>query len=209
MIQVFDNLISLDCVKKLQDEFNARPYVKDQYTNSLYGKVLQFRNKNLNYQLPDDPVHALLFPVVNQIFGQCDLQNGAFLESHFPFSLHVDTAEVFKRNQFYSTGKQNLGHALLIPLSEHECFQTVFFDWHSPTLPNLPMYDGEKPLITSNFPNLDHLTLAARNFLSDKPLSKSITWKLGSGIIWPRDQLHCSSNFYPTGMCKLAVVMFF
>ena len=209
MIQVIDNFISLDCVKKLQDEFYTRPYVKEKHIDSLYGRVLQYRNKNLNYNLYDDPVHEILSPAVHQNIGECNIQNGTFLESHFPFGLHVDTSETFGKKQFYSTTKQNFGHALLIPLSEHNCFQTVFFDWRSMTCPNLPMFDSEKPMITSNSPNLDHLTEKARDFLSDKPLIKSIKWNLGSAIIWPRDQLHCSSNFYLTGLHKLAITMFF
>ena len=97
MIQVIDNFISLDCVKKLQDEFYTRPYVKEKHIDSLYGRVLQYRNKNLNYNLYDDPVHEILSPAVHQNIGECNIQNGTFLESHFPFGLHVDTSETFEK----------------------------------------------------------------------------------------------------------------
>ena len=217
-IQQYPNLLSSEETDQILSWLENRPYTKEKYAPGPDSTdILHYRNKNIDFHLPDSVVRQIVFPKLSELLQVPDLTptHSAFLESHYPFSLHVDTVKTFENKQFSSTNGQSNDRAVLIALNESVNFQTIFFDLHADDLdqyyekiPNMipdlpaPMYD--------NVNDLGHLPNKARNLLQHYGIDRAegVTWKKGMALSWSRQQMHCSSNFYNKGI-KQALIMFF
>ena len=101
--------------------------------------------------------------------------------------------------------------AVLIPLVENEHFNTVTFKCYDSN------YGGQgdpfKPewLTSSNDLDLElftHIRPEVRKDISKLPFDKMFNWKLGSCFMWPRDQLHSSTDFGKYGLLKKFMILF-
>lgn len=205
--QIFTKVFSAAEIASLIEYYSSLPYVKDKYINE---NVLQFRNKHNHYDLKNSVPYSIMYDKIAALIGQHAMEYGDYLESHYPFSLHVDTNYTFTAESYYrhDTG-QHRNMAVLVPLSEHELFNTVFFDHWSSTqmtretvLPKITTEPQQHNI------DLSHIGSGMRQQLEWIPLDKIFQWKLGDVAVWDRNQLHCASNFLPTGTSKQAIVIF-
>lgn len=192
-----------------------QPYTKEKKIVGPSGdEILQYRNKNIDLQYQDSVVGKILYPKLREILDDPVPTHSVFLESHFPFSLHVDTEKTFDRKEFYATKSNSTDRSLLVSLNQSTDFQTVFFDFFTDDLAEC--FEGL--LVGEHLPapcypgvnDLSHLSNRDRQLLEHHAVqcTDCYTWQCGEAISWPRAQLHCSSNFYGKGI-KQALVMFF
>jgi hypothetical protein len=210
--QLLHNFISIDEVDQLINYFKNQPYTATNYTEVDLKNVVKTKYKNSNYDQKNSLVYNILHDKINSIVGDHQMSHGSLLESHYPFQIHVDTLEQFDTNNFYNLNQtdQYLNIALLISLNEHPSFNTVFFDLDTPKLvvPDNP--PDELSLVSQLYPDLkfDHHNPIQNAFIKQLTITDVYRWKAGSAVIWPRSQVHCSSNFYGHGLIKNALVLF-
>lgn len=216
LLDRYENFISCSEADEILDWLETKPYTKETTTLDPSGaEVLQYRNKNIDLHLPESRVRQIIYPKLEKLFHNPCPTHSAFLESHYPFSLHVDTVQTFQNENFYSTNSMSNNRAVLIALNESPDFQTVFFDFFSDDLKscfqNLPEIDESLPVpIYPGVNDLSHFAARDRSLLQHHNIQYADhqTWKKGQAISWPRTQLHCSGNFYRKGF-KQALIMFF
>lgn len=217
-IQQYPGLLTPEETDEILHWLKDRPYTKEKYgPGQTATDILHYRNKNIDFHLPDSVVRKIVFPKLSSLLQIPDLTptHSAFLESHYPFSLHVDTVKTFDNEQFSSTNEHSNERAVLIALNESTDFQTVFFDLHTDNLDEyyekIPTMIPDLPVpVYDNTNDLSHLSNRARNLLRHYNITRAeaLTWKKGSALSWHRQQMHCSSNFYNKGI-KQALIMFF
>lgn len=217
-IHQYPNFLSSSETDDILSWLEDRPYTKEKFgpTPTSSGvDILHFRNKNIDFHLDDSIVRQIVYPKLSGIISTTCPTHSAFLESHYPFSLHVDTIKTFDSNNFISTNDDSTDRAILIALNESPDFQTVFFDLYTDDLDeyykNIPEMIPDLPVpVFDQVNDLGHLPNHARNLLSYYSVDRAqgFTWQKGMALSWSRRQLHCSSNFYNKGI-KQALVMFF
>ena len=151
-------------------------------------------------------------PKLAQTLGAHHFTGGHWMDSYSPFTLHVDTIASYADRDipvYESDLHKNIG--VLIPLSEHEHFQTIFFDYSLRSFADQDL-DGiaqsDSPDLSAEFMQLvDHHDAACYEKIKKLKLDQVVNWKLGSVFCWPRDRLHCSSNFEKYNLHKQAVVL--
>jgi len=211
-VQILPDFLTHDQVQLLLKEFDRQPYTVEK-TKQLDDKTIIYnRHKNNHYNHPASIAHRLVYPNLEAVIGQHTMDHGSFLESHYPYTIHVDTHANFKNKDFFSHNENTLNLGILISLNEDPNFNTVFFDHFT------EIYDVTNPPVvaskntTSKYSlddvNLSHLTAEEQAYAKDLEITDIYQWKIGHAVIWPRNQLHVSSNFYPTGKQKKALVLF-
>lgn len=211
MVKTIENFLSADEVSQLVEYFKAKSYTNVTTLDFNGQRIVKSKHKNSDYCQSDSIVYQILQDKIQLAIGNHSMTHGSLLESHYPYPLHVDTYKTFQENNFYNLSNQNLNISLLISLNEHPQFKTVFFDLVTPVLnipPNLPITNT--PLFP-DYPqlNFDHCNDNSKEFLKTLKITDVYDWKVGNAVYWPRDQVHCSSNFYGLGLTKNALVLFF
>jgi hypothetical protein len=216
LLENYPEFLSADEVKIILDWLDHREYTKEK-TMLLEGtgEIVKYRNKNTDFQLPDSLIREIVYPKLQRLFNDPTPTHNTFLESHYPFGIHLDTVSTFERKNFTKTSSDTNERAVLIALNQSPSFRTVFFDFYADDLDeyyqNVPNIDALAPeFIAPQEIDLSHLTNKELNLLShyNIELAGSCPWETGMAISWSRRQLHCSSNFYTKGV-KKALVMFF
>ena len=211
-IQLLPNFISIDEVDQLIDHFKNQPYTATTYIDVNLKNIVKHKHKNSNYDQKNSLVYNILHGKISAIIGDHQMSHGSLLESHYPVRVHVDTPEQFDTDNFYNLNRTNqyLNIALLISLNEHPSFCTVFFDLVTPKLVIPDNSPDELSLVSESYPDLkfDHHTPVQNAFMKQLTITDVYRWKTGSAVIWPRSQVHCSSNFYGHGLTKDALVLF-
>lgn len=214
MVKIHPDILTSCEINQILSWLQDRPYTKSLDRGTPHGKQLIYRNKNLDLHLPDSLVAQILGPKIYRLFGELYPEYSAFLEGHYPFTLHVDSPEAFlNRNieQTKKTGIHGTQTSLLISLNEHPAFKTAFFDHHVKDYHNNQPYQGAQVPVSFGDHNFDHFTQHDADFLTsnDVTLSDVYHWRAGWAVSWPRDQLHCSTNYHGTGAVKKALTLFF
>jgi hypothetical protein len=214
------NFLSKDEIKEILNWLDTQPYSKEATVDHPgLGNITKFRNKNLDFHLDNSPVRRIVFPKLQKIIESAEPTHCSFLESHYPFTLHVDTVSTFDKHNFYATKNTSTDVTVLIALNESPDFQTVFFDFYADNLDeyydklNNKLPESATPLPKLDYPgvnDLSHIPVGWQEFLlkNDIKCVNACTWKEGFAMVWPRRQLHCSSNFLGKGI-KQALVLFF
>lgn len=205
--KIYENLWTLEELTYLQSHFDSQLYTNTQEVNG----VLWCKNKNLDYHVPDTPVYEIIRPKIQAILGDHEMANGAYKESHFPYSTHVDGyyRPDFKENIIDDHLNRDI--AVLIPLVEGPHYNTVTFDCYDGAYEGMGEPFKSEWLSASN--NLDlelftHIRPEVRKDIPKLPLDKIYNWHLGSCFTWPRDQLHSSTDFAKHGLVKKFIVLF-
>lgn len=204
-LQIHRGVFSTQEIQDLIDYYRDQPYVKEKMLDG----GLQYKNKNNDYNIDTSVPYKIINPKLKNILGEHSMQFGTYLESHKPFSLHVDNNTTFQNKGMYqhlSNAHKNL--SVLIPLSEHELFSTVFFDY------SIELFDKncslprvlDQPQSCESL--LSHLSLEWQEQIQWIPVDGIFHWRLGDLAVWHRDQLHCASNFLSSGLTKQAVTIF-
>ena len=214
----YPNFLSSDEVDEILGWLENKPYSKEKIAPATIFNasrdILHFRNKNIDFHLNESVVRQIVYPKLLTIVPGAVPTHSAFLESHYPFSLHIDTVQTFNSKNLPSTAQDSNDRAVMITLNESPDFQTVFFDLYLDDIDRcyneIPTMVEDLPVpIYDNVSDLSHLPNKARNLLSYHcSKAQAFTWKKGMALSWSRRQLHCSSNFYNKGI-KQALIMFF
>ena len=217
-VQQYPGFITSDEADRILGWLKDQPYTKEKFAptaNSNDVNVLHYRNKNIDFHLDGSLVRQIVYPKLSDIMADPCATHGAFLESHYPFSLHVDTVKTFDSKNFTAISDESNNRAVLIALNESTDFQTVFFDFYTDDIDqsyaNIPELIPELPVpVYDKINDLSHLPNRARNLLAYHSINQAqgVTWQKGMALTWSRQQLHCSSNFYHKGI-KQALVLFF
>lgn len=212
--QIVRNVLTSHEVGFLLSYYNSKPYTAENIREYQGQKIINNRHKDSEYDIPTSPVHQLIYPKLKEIIGLHQMDGGSLLESHFPFQMHLDTHKTFEDNQFYQHTETSkcLDIAVLISLNEDPSFKTVMFDYCADTI-DLTQIPSEGNMniqesIECADVTLDHFTSQQLEFIKNLKISSVYNWSAGSVIVWPRRQLHCSSNFYSSGKQKKAIVLF-
>lgn len=204
--------ITQDQVEILNAYSNHKPPSEVKTIDYNGQKIVRTVHRDCDYHVSDSVVHELLYEKLHKVLGPHTFDHGSFVESHFPYPLHVDTHETFIAKNIYTHTDQKLNASVLICLNDHPLFSTVFFDYFT------EIFDIEQSLerchkqidsLSHDSVDLTHLSDRAMTLLSHINITNVAHWRVGDCLIWPRDQLHCSSNFLASGLQKKALVMFF
>jgi hypothetical protein len=206
---VHDHIFSTQELEKLIKWFNQVPEADNQGIDPK-GNI----NKHLNYDLPISPVHQIIKPKINELIGPDHIFNsGAYKELRHPYATHIDNTYFISLAIGELTQNKKYEAAVLIPLVEHEKFNTVIFDIDDDKI-NLPM-GGEMPqswlTVEDNgldLDDFDHINEPTRSQVKKLPVDFVAKWKLGSLIVWRRNQLHASTNFAKFGLIKKFIIVF-
>jgi hypothetical protein len=210
MIQ-YSNVLAPDEITQLIDYFNSKEYSKENYKDTVHGHLLRYRNKHSEYEIADSAVRSILYPKVLSIIGEHGIDGGMLLESHYPFGLHIDswTDDIFPGKKMHVKNQLFANKSIMFPLVSSKKFNTVFFDYYSDTILDFPNEGNcQNTDFFINNIDLSHFTQSQRNFVADKSISGVFEWEAGSVVVWPRNQLHCSGNFYNSGLIKTAIILF-
>lgn len=214
MTQIVHNFLTAKETNFLLSYYESKPYTSEKFTEYQGQQIAYNRHKNSDYDLTSSPVYHLLYPKLKKLLGPHIMDSGALLESYYPYTIHLDTAQTFRDYNFYSHNKiENcLNIAVLISLNEDPSFKTVMFDYFADTIDvaHLPKIVPSNNITSLDQYNLDlqHLTVQELKFVKNLKISDVYDWTAGGLVTWDRNQLHCSSNFYPSGKQKKAIVLF-
>ena len=194
--KIYSGLLSFKEIESIIAFYNSKPVAaKDEYS----------KNKNLEYQIPNDFSYQLLNPKITAILGKHKFATGTHKECIKPYALHVDAYEAHKdANTITSFAtKKNHNCALLIPLVEGPHYKTVVFSCYSKNN-NFQIHQWlqeKNSLDPAEFthcdPRITHL-----------PVEIEYTWRLGDVLCWDRNQLHASANFARHGVTKQFLILF-
>jgi hypothetical protein len=208
-VKIFDNVFSIGEINQLIEFYKKLPISNTKYLpNGELRRVMKNSEYNLEDQLPFQIINSKL----TNLLGEHCFTGGHWMDSYWPFSLHVDNISSYNDRGvpvFESPLHKNIG--VLIPLSEHEHFKTIFFD-HKTIEYNVAVLDQiSKNSITELDPEfmslVDHHSLDECKNIKKLKLDCVADWQLGGVFTWDRDQLHCSSNFGKYKLHKQAIVL--
>jgi len=208
-VKIFENVFSKEELQQLCEFYAQLPVANTRYLdNSKLFRII----KNSEYNLEDQLPYKILHEKLTQTLGPHHFTGGHWMDSHAPFRCHIDNIANYTARGVpihHSELHKNVG--VLIPLCEGEHFQTIFFDHMLDQL--YPGYmndlannsDTELDSVTMSL--LDHHSADECEKIKKFKLANIVRWKLGNMFTWPRDQLHCSSNFEKYGLTKQAIVL--
>jgi hypothetical protein len=208
MSTIYENLFSSDEINSLLVDFNSKPITHKE----IFIDTLWCENRNLDYHIPDTPVYNIVRPKIQEILGDHEMSMGSYKESFLPYGTHIDS---YARSDFKNVTKikDAIEHdiAVLIPLTEHEKFNTISFDCFSEQFEGMNEPFDSNWLIGSNslsLDDLDHIPMPVRETIPKLPVDKVFNWHIGSAFTWKRTQLHTSTNFAKYGLTKKFIVIF-
>jgi hypothetical protein len=194
--KIYSEVLSLDEIESIITFYNSKPVAaKDEYS----------KNKNLEYQIPNDFSYQLLNPKITAILGNHEFATGTHKECIKPYALHVDAYEAHQDAKTITSFATEKNHncALLIPLVEGSQYKTVVFSCYSKNN-NFQMHQWlqeKNSLEIAEFPHCDPR-------IGRLPVEIEYTWQLGDILRWDRDQLHASADFTRFGVTKQFLILF-
>jgi len=208
-VNIFDNVFSIDEINQLIEFYDKLPVSN---TKLLPDGELCRVMKNSEYNLEDQLPFHIINSKLTSLLGEHHFTGGHWMDSYWPFPLHVDNISSYNDRGvpvFESPLHKNIG--VLIPLSEHEHFKTVFFD-HKTIKYDTTFLDqiskNSTTELDSEFMSLvDHHSVDEYEKIKKIKLDCVADWHLGRVFTWDRDQLHCSSNFKKYRLHKQAIVL--
>jgi hypothetical protein len=209
-MKIISNVWTQQDIATLIDFYASQPLSNQRFLDD--GRL--WRNmKNTDYNIKDSLPYRVLNQKLIDNIGQHCFNNGHYLDSHWPFSLHIDAYGTHAKANVPQFGpRSNAGLACMIPLSEGPHFQTLFFDyyaddWQKSDIQKIAEHHGEC-LSPSVLESIDHHSQEQIQKIKYLTLDAVAHWELGSLVVWDRRQLHCSSNFAKYGLTKQAIVLF-
>jgi hypothetical protein len=208
MSTIYENLFSIDEINSLILDFNSKSVTHKE----IFNDVLWCENRNLDYHIPNTTVYNIVRPKIEKILGPHEISMGSYKESHWPYGTHIDSYASSNFKNIYKI-KDSIEHdtVVLIPLSEHEKFNTITFNCFSEHFEGMSEPYNLEWLNSSNdlvLDDLDHIPLVVRETIPKLSIDKVFNWRLGSAFTWKRTQLHTSSNFAKYGLTKKFIVIF-
>ena len=213
-VTIIPDFLTIDEVNSILTYFNNRPYDVENIKEVCGEAIVNNRHKNNDYNLPGSLVREIVYSKLEKIVGPHIMDNGSLLESHYPYAAHLDTHQDLSRKNFHCHSDNFLNQSVLLSLNEDPSFKTVMFDYFADLVDYTepPVNDGSiaNTMLDPKYANLDfsHMLENQINFIKHIQITDVYNWKTGSAIIWPRNQLHTSSNFYHSGKQKKAIVLF-
>jgi len=207
--KIFDNVFTTLEIDQLIDFYSTLPITNTRHYPN--GELVR-QMKNSEYNLSDQVPYKILKSKLTSVLGEHCFTGGHWMDSYSPFRLHIDNISSYDKQGipvFESPLHQNIG--VLIPLCEHKHFQTIFFDYMLDTFEhdfsNEVYTPGDTELSPEFMELVDHHTAEECNHIKKFKLNCVLDWKIGSVLTWPRNQLHCSSNFKKYNLNKQAIVL--
>ena len=200
--RIFHDVVPKKTIDLLKAYYSKKPHSLVRWVDEQKG-ILQQKEKHNDYNVSNGIVHKVLYPVLQSIVGEHTQCSGSWAEIHRGVSLHVDSN--IELADYYSTGAadQNLG--ILIPLTEGERHQTVFFDYFTED------FNEHSPVPTDTLPvdhtMFGHLTQWMLEKVKHIPIDKIFNYKVGDIVVWDRRQLHCAVDL-PKGTSKTHIGIF-
>jgi hypothetical protein len=209
-VSVFTNVFDAAELQCLIEFYDSMPIINSRHDE--HDRVIRHM-KNSQYNLEDTDPYKILHPKLQAILGQHEFSGGHYMDSHLPFKLHVDSISAYEHNGvkiFDAPAQQNKG--VLIPLIQGPHFHTIFFEHY---LDRFVFDDLENMLCNTVPPSqdpdwfglMDHHSPDWFNCIRRLTIDRVVNWQLGDVICWPRNQVHCSSNFSKHGLTKQAIVL--
>jgi hypothetical protein len=193
--KVYSNVFTKQEIDSIIDFYQSKSIAAEDH----YSK-----NKNLEYQIPEDFSYQLLHNKIHAILGDHEFATGAYKECVRPYALHVDAYATHKSTgtitTFATTKKHNA--ALLIPLVEGPGYKTVTFKCYSDN--NKIQLEWLGNTNTLNFVDYQH----CHSDITRLPVDIEYAWKLGDVLLWDRNQVHASADFTRFGVTKKFLILF-
>ena len=207
--KIFNNIFTHSEIDHLINFYSTLPIANTKhYPNGDLVRHI----KHSVYDRQDQVPYKIINSKLTAILGDHSFTGGHWMDSYSPFRLHNDNISSYNKRGvpvFESPLHQNIG--VLIPLCEHEHFQTIFFDYMLDTFePDFSndIYSSDESELSTEFMKLvDHHSDEECNHIKKFKLDCLLNWKIGSVLCWPRNQLHCSSNFKKYNLNKQAIVL--
>lgn len=203
MHHIYENLFTQEEIAALEADCDSRPIAA--YNNEIN------INKNLDYYHHNGISNSIIKPKLEQIFGaDCVVAQGCYKIDTRPLGTHIDNAgTLYKWEENELPAKYEA--AMIIPLVENENFRTVIYDvfskdWHGMSEP-LPV-EYETGTNDFDLAALDHIAEPAREQTRRFNIDAVFSWKIGSSVVWEKNQLHCSTNYAKFGLQKKFVLLF-
>lgn len=207
--KIYENVFTSKEIDQLIDFYAGLPVSNTKYLPD--GRLFRVM-KNSEYNMEDQLSFKIINPKLTEVLGQHHFTGGHWMDSYSPFLLHIDNIASYNdRNVpvYESPLHKNIG--VLIPLCENPHFHTVFFDHCLDVMNPQAIADlarSRDETLSDEFMQLmDHHPAETLQKIRHLKLDRVIEWKLGSIFSWPRDQLHCSSNFEKYNLNKQAIVL--
>ena len=212
-VSVLSEFLTISETNLLLSYFDDQPYVAENTVEYNSNMIVENRHKNNDYNVPNSLCRQIIYPKLEKIIGPHIMDSGSLLESHYPYSLHVDSKKTFAKDKFYSHVNVSKDISVLISLNEDSSFNTVMFDYFAEIFDCDQVPSTRSQSNTTADPkyadlNFDHFTPQELKFVRNLQITNVYKWKTGSVIMWPRNQLPASSNFYASGKQKKAIVLF-
>lgn len=202
-MKIIKNFLSMDEVKQIKDHYKDISFTRN---------VGDYANTEIDKNLFDNILHEKFLT----LFDSYEItQESIYQRCYLPFGIHTDS----KTRMNPDRKAEGEGVAVLIPLDEGEYFNTIV--WKEKCTSN----DDITKMITEfvNLPNdkvqnsnvtekidLDYAwEKGERNFCNHLTLDGVYNWRLGTAVIWERNQLHASSDFTKHHKYKDAITTFF
>lgn len=205
-IKIVEDFLSLDEVKKLKHYYSLKNFTTEKYKDTADGYLLFARHKDTDFNKKNSLIHKILEKKCKEVF-QCEkMLDGAFYESYYPNTVHIDSHE--ELHKLDDKENHSINKAILIPLDENPLFKTVFFNafYKNFDLPK-QKYHYEKNY--NHDLEFSHMTKETLDFVNSLEIAEVFEWKLGSAVSFPRNQLHCAINFAKYNLVKTYITLFF
>jgi len=187
--------------------------IKEHYKNhSFTCDIGDYANTEVDQELFNKILHEKFIT----LFDSYKItQASIYQRCYLPFGIHTDSKTRMDPTRSVDTE----GVAVLIPLDEGEHFNTVVWKEKCANneeitqlitdFVNLPNDKVQNSNITEEV-DLDFAwEKGERNFCNHLTLDGVYNWKLGTAVIWERNQLHASSDFTKHHKYKDAITTFF
>ena len=189
-VRIFHNIIPKKNIKILKAYYEKKPYSIIRWSDEEKG-ILERKEKHNDYNVSNGIVNKVLYPVLKQIIGEHRQCNGFWAEVHSATNPHVDS-EVGPMARNYSTGDGGKNLSILIPLTEGERHQTVFFDYFTEDFHEHSPVPAENLSIEHEM--FGHLKQHMLEKVKHIPIDKIFNYKVGDIAVWDRRQLHCAAS---------------
>ena len=200
--RIFSDVFSLDEINLLR---------RDQKNRAITASRGNNHDRPLDYHLPTSIVRKIVKPKIDSLIGEDhEFSTGCYKEVWDPYGTHADNL-AFQSKYFTFNSEPNHYCGIMIPLVQDPEFRTVFFKTHTHDDLGVGKPLPEEYLSSQNDLNpswFSHVEQPARDQMKRLPLEQVYQWKLGDMIVWPRTQLHTSTDFSKFGLCKRFIIVF-
>ena len=217
-MQVIENFISLQEVTTIKDFYNSQQF---QYNFDTYQA-----SPLASWILKD-----ILHNKIQNIFGDYTITPWTDVYQRFllPVTIHNDSKQKIAQNLFeisqqpefsylmekFTTDYQTEGKVLLVPLNQGPSLNTVIWQEKCQGKINQQVLSQTFEHLTvdrelGKLYNLSHTyDIADKHWCDYLTLDHVYSWKLGSAVIWDRNQLHCATDFTAHCSHKDAICIMF